>query len=231
MNHYKRRKTIYEVIFKRPIDFILSLIAIILLSPVMLVVAILVRTKLGSPIIFKQERPGKNGKPFNMYKFRSMTNQKDENGNLLPDEIRLTKFGKRLRSTSLDELPGLFNILFGKMSIVGPRPHLIKDMWFMSEEENRRHLIRPGLTGLAQVKGRNSINWDEKFKYDLDYLNKITFFKDLKIMFQTFFIVFKREGISNEGMATHQPLGEYRFTRGEITKEEYEKIINTYNKK
>lgn len=225
MQNYKRKKTIYETIFKRPMDFLLSLIAIIILSPVFLVVAILVRTKLGSPIIFKQSRPGKNGKIFNVYKFRSMTNEKDENGNFLPDEIRLTKFGKILRSTSLDELPSLFNILFGQMSIVGPRPHLVKDMWFMSEVENRRHLVRPGLTGLAQVMGRNSINWDDKFKYDLEYIEKITFFKDVVIMFKTVFIVFKREGITNEGMATHQPLGEYRLSRGEITNEEYNEII------
>src|SRR5690554_133767 len=224
MNHYKRRKTIYEVIFKRPIDFILSLIAIILLSPVMLVVAILVRTKLGSPIIFKQSRPGKNGKPFNMYKFRSMTNQKDENGNLLPDEIRLTKFGKRLRSTSLDELPGLFNILFGQMSIVGPRPQLTKYMWFMSEEVNRRHLVRPGLTGLAQVNGRNAIDWDKRFEYDLKYIEKITFWKDVKIIFKTAIKVIKREDINKEGMATYEDYGEYLIDKGRLTKEEYEKI-------
>lgn len=223
----ERKKTLYEILFKRLIDFTLSLIAIIILSPVMLIVAILIKIKLGGPVIFKQIRPGKNGKPFKMYKFRSMTNEKDENGDFLPDEKRLTKFGKKLRSTSLDELPGLFNILKGNMSIVGPRPHLIKDMWYMTDEENRRHLIRPGLTGLAQVKGRNSINWDEKFKYDLEYLEKVTFIKDVKIILQTFFIVFKREGISNEGMETHQPLGEYRLSRGEITKEEYENIVRS----
>ena len=128
-----------------------------------------------------------------MYKFRSMTNEKDKDGNLLPDEDRLTKFGKKLRSTSLDELPGLFNILKGNMSIVGPRPHLIKDMWFMTDEENKRHLVRPGLTGLAQVKGRNSINWEEKFDYDLKYIQKISFFKDILIMLQTFAIVFKKK--------------------------------------
>src|SRR5690554_125088 len=141
MEQIKRKRTVYEVIFKRPLDFFLSLIAIILLSPVMLIVAILVRIKLGGPVLFKQPRPGKNEKIFNMYKFRSMTNEKDGKGNLLPDEIRLTKFGKILRSTSLDELPGLFSILTGKMSIVGPRPQLIRDMWFMSKEERKRHLV------------------------------------------------------------------------------------------
>src|SRR5690625_1968187 len=221
----KRRRTIYELIFKRPMDFILSLLAIIILSPIMIIVAILVKIKLGGPIIFSQERPGRYGKPVKMYKFRSMTNEKDENGNLLPDDKRLTKFGKRLRATSLDELPGLFNILKGNMSIVGPRPHLIKDLWFMTEEEKRRHLVRPGLTGLAQVKGRNSINWDEKFEYDLKYIGKITFFKDILIMLQTFSIVFKKEGISNEGMETHIPLGEYRLKHGEISEEEYKQII------
>src|SRR5690554_4747258 len=224
----KRKRTIYELLFKRPMDFILSLLGIIILSPVIIVVAILVKVKLGGPIIFSQERPGRYGKPFKMYKFRSMTNEKDKDGNLLPDEDRLTKFGKKLRSTSLDELPGLFNILKGNMSIVGPRPHLIKDMWFMTEEENNRHLVRPGLTGLAQVKGRNSINWEEKFDYDLKYIQKISFFKDILIMLQTFAIVFKKEGISNEGMETHIPLGEYRVKKGEITEEEYQKTLK-YN--
>src|SRR5690554_280343 len=195
MEQVKRRRTIYELIFKRPLDLLLSLIAIIILSPIMLIVALLVRIKLGGPVLFKQPRPGKNEKIFNMYKFRSMTNEKDEEGNLLPDEVRLTKFGKFLRSTSLDELPGLFSILIGKMSIVGPRPQLIKDMWFMTEEQRRRHLVRPGLTGLAQVNGRNAIDWESKLQLDLDYIEKITFWEDLKIIFKTAFKVLKRSDI------------------------------------
>lgn len=202
MEQVKRKRTIYEVIFKRPLDFFLSLIAIILLSPVMLVVAILVRIKLGGPVLFKQPRPGRNEKIFNMYKFRSMINKKDIEGNLLPDEIRLTKFGKLLRATSLDELPGLFSILMGKMSIVGPRPLLVKYLPLYSKEQKKRHLVRPGLTGLAQVNGRNAISWTTKFEYDLEYINKITLFGDLKIIAKTVFKVFKRSDISSDNNAT-----------------------------
>ena len=157
----------YRYFFKRFFDFVLSLIAIIILSPVYIIVAILVRVKLGSPVIFTQERPGKDEKIFKMYKFRSMTSETDEEGNLLPDEVRLTSFGKKLRSTSLDELPELFNILKGDMSIVGPRPQLVKDMIFMTEEQRKRHTVRQGLTGLAQVNGRNAISWEDKINYDL----------------------------------------------------------------
>ena len=165
----------YAKYIKRILDFILSLIALIVLSPVLLVVAILVRIKLGSPIIFKQQRPGKDEKIFTLYKFRTMTDKKDENGNLLPDSERLTKFGKVLRSTSLDELPELVNILKGDMSIVGPRPLLIRDMLFMTDEQRKRHTVRQGLTGLAQINGRNNINWEEKLEYDLQYIKNITF--------------------------------------------------------
>lgn len=203
MEQVKRKRTIYEVVFKRPLDFFLSLIAIILLSPVMLVLAILVRIKLGGPVLFKQPRPGKNEKIFNMYKFRSMTNKKDEDGNLLPDEDRLTKFGKFLRSTSLDELPGLFSILIGKMSIVGPRPLLVQYLPLYNEEQSRRHLVRPGLTGLAQVNGRNAISWQEKFDLDIKYLKKITFIGDVKILFKTAFKVFRRSDISSD---THETM-------------------------
>lgn len=224
MEQIKRKKTIYELMFKRPLDFLMSLLAIIILSPVMLIVAILVRIKLGAPVLFKQARPGKKEKIFKMYKFRSMTNKKDQDGNLLPDEERLTKFGKFLRSTSLDELPGLFNILSGKMSIVGPRPQLVEDMHFMTSDQRIRHLVRPSLTGLAQVNGRNAISWEEKMQYDLDYIKKITFFRDFKIVFLTVFKVLKRSDISEEGIETATNLGDYLLQKGEISLEEYNKI-------
>ncbi len=226
MEQVKRKRTIYEILFKRPLDFLLSLLAIIILSPVMLVVATLVRIKLGGPVLFKQPRPGKNEKIFNMYKFRSMTNEKDEDGNLLSDEERLTKFGKFLRSSSLDELPGLFSILTGKMSIVGPRPQLIRDMWFMTEEEKKRHLVRPGLTGLAQVNGRNAITWEDKFEYDLLYIQKITFFKDVSLIFKTVFKVFQRSDITQEGMETAEDLGVYLLNTNQINKNEFDNIMN-----
>ena len=193
---------LYEKCFKRLLDFMLSLIAIICLSPVMLVTAVLVRVKLGSPIIFRQERPGKNEKIFAMYKFRTMTDEKDAEGNLLPDEIRLTKFGKLLRSTSLDELPELFNILKGDMSIIGPRPLLVEYLPRYNEEQKHRHDVRPGLSGLAQVNGRNAISWEEKFRYDVEYVRNITFLGDCRIILQTVKNVIKRDGISAEGSAT-----------------------------
>ena len=186
----------YAKYIKRPLDFTLSLIAIIILSPLLLIVAILVRIKLGKPVIFKQQRPGKNEKIFTLYKFRSMTDKKDENGNLLPDEQRLTKFGKALRSTSLDELPELWNILKGDMAIVGPRPLLVEYLPLYNEKQKLRHDVRPGLTGLAQISGRNAITWEEKFKDDLEYVNNITFIQDAKIILKTITKVFKREGIS-----------------------------------
>ena len=192
----------YRLFFKRFFDFILSLIALIVLSPVILIVAILVRIKLGSPIIFCQERPGKNEKIFKMYKFRSMTDERDAQGNLLPDEIRLTLFGKKLRSTSLDELPELFNILKGDMSIVGPRPLLVKYLPRYNKEQRHRHDVRPGLTGWAQVNGRNAISWEDKFKLDVEYTKKISFLMDLKIIFMTIKSVLNHEGISSDTSAT-----------------------------
>ncbi|AEB81199.1 sugar transferase [Streptococcus suis] len=195
-------KGLYEKYFKRLIDFTLSLIAIILLSPVIILVSVLVYFKLGSPVLFKQERPGKNEKIFKMYKFRTMTDEKDEKGELLPDSVRLTAFGKWLRSTSLDELPELFNILKGDMSIVGPRPLLSKYLPLYSEEQARRHEVRPGLTGYAQANGRNSLNWEEKFVMDVEYVDNISFKGDVKIIFQTVIAVFKRSGISSAESVT-----------------------------
>ena len=192
----------YRKYIKRVLDFTLSLIALIILSPIYLVLAILVRIKLGSPIIFKQERPGLNEKIFTLYKFRTMTDEKDENGKLLPDEVRLTKFGKFLRSTSLDELPELINIIKGDMSIVGPRPLLVEYLPLYNEKQRCRHNVRPGLTGYAQISGRNSISWEEKFDDDLMYIENITFTEDLKIVLKTALKVIKREGISQEGNAT-----------------------------
>lgn len=193
---------IYERFFKRLIDIICSLIAIIFLSWVLAIVAILVRLKLGSPVLFKQERPGKNEKIFKLYKFRTMTDEKDENGELLPDSIRLTKFGKFLRSTSLDELPELYNILKGDMSIIGPRPLLVEYLPLYNDKQKRRHEVRPGLSGYAQVNGRNSVTWEEKFNLDVEYVDKITFIGDVKIIFQTIFNVLKKEGISSATSAT-----------------------------
>lgn len=193
----------YAKYVKRPMDFVLSLIAIICLSPVMAVTAILVRTKLGSPVLFKQQRPGKDEKIFNMYKFRSMTDERDEDGNLLPDEVRLTKFGRALRKTSLDELPELFNILKGDMSIVGPRPLLVAYLSRYDERQKRRHEVRPGLSGLAQINGRNAISWEEKFEWDVTYVDNITFIGDIRIILLTVWKAFvKEEGISAEGQAT-----------------------------
>ncbi len=192
----------YEKCIKRLLDFILALIAIIVLSPVMLITAILVRTKLGSPVLFTQDRPGLNTKVFKLYKFRSMTDAKDENGNLLPDEERLPEFGKKLRSTSLDELPELFNILKGDMSIVGPRPLLVKYLPRYNAHQARRHEVRPGFTGLAQIHGRNSITWEEKFDWDVRYVDKITFLGDLKIILMTVGTVLSHTGINAEGNAT-----------------------------
>ena len=192
----------YRKYIKRLLDFILSLVALIILSPVLLITALLVRIKLGSPVIFKQKRPGLNGKIFTLYKFRTMTDKKDEEGNLLPDSERLTKFGKLLRSTSLDELPELINILKGDMSIVGPRPLLVEYLELYNEEQKHRHDVRPGLTGLAQVSGRNSITWEEKFKEDIRYINNISLILDIKIIIKTIIKVFKREGISQEGNET-----------------------------
>lgn len=218
----------YRLFFKRFLDFLLSLIAIILLSPVYLIIAILVRVKLGSPVIFAQERPGKDEKIFKMYKFRSMTSETDEEGNLLPDDVRLTSFGKKLRATSLDELPELFNILKGDMSIVGPRPQLVKDMIFMTEDQRKRHSVRQGLTGLAQVNGRNNISWEKKLEFDLEYLNNITLLGDLRIILKTIKKVIRKENVSSEGMETSEDYGDYLLRTNKIEKDIYNKALNRY---
>lgn len=218
---------IYEKYLKRPIDFVLSFSAIILLSPILLLTGILVRLKLGSPVIFRQLRPGKNERIFEMYKFRSMTDDRDEEGKLLPDEVRLTTFGKRLRSSSLDELPELFNILKGDMSIVGPRPQLVRDMVFMTSEQRKRHTVRQGLTGLAQVNGRNGILWEKKLDYDIQYVKKITFWRDFIIVLRTIENVFKKEGVHAEGMVTAEDYGDYLLRTGKITEEYYQEKQET----
>lgn len=192
----------YKKYGKRCLDFILSLCGIIVLSPVLLVLAVLVRVKLGSPVLFKQERPGKDEKIFTLCKFRTMTDARDENGNLLPDAARLTKFGKLLRATSLDELPELFNILKGDMSVIGPRPLLVRYLPRYNAFQRRRHEVRPGLTGLAQISGRNALTWEDKFAYDVRYVDNLTFAMDVRIFFGTIRAVLKHEGINSETSAT-----------------------------
>src|SRR5690625_657014 len=196
---------LYKHYIKRLLDIILSLIALVVLSPVLLVIALLIRINLGSPVIFSQDRPGKDGKIFKLYKFRSMTDERDELGELLPDSERLPKFGQILRSTSLDELPELWNILKGDMSIVGPRPLLTQYLTLYNKEQKRRHEVRPGLTGYAQINGRNSLNWEDRFKYDAEYVKKVSFVMDLKIILLTVKKVFIKEGISSETSQTMEP--------------------------
>ena len=200
MNH--KAKGPYEKFIKRPLDFLLALLGLIVLSPIILITAILVRVKLGSPVLFTQDRPGRNGKVFKLLKFRSMTDAKDAEGNLLPDEVRLTNFGKKLRSTSLDELPELINIIKGDMAIVGPRPLLVRYLPRYNQHQARRHEVRPGFTGLAQVNGRNSITWEEKFDWDVKYVDNVTFLGDLKILFATVGVVLGHKGINSSTSAT-----------------------------
>ena len=206
----EHKPTFYEKYVKRGLDVILAGGALVVLSPVLAVTAVLVRTKLGSPVIFHQDRPGKDGKIFRLYKFRSMTDEKDENGNLLPDEVRLTAFGKKLRATSLDELPELWNILKGDMSVVGPRPLLVRYLPLYNEEQRHRHDVRPGLTGWAQVNGRNTLSWEDKFRYDVEYVRNISFALDVKTVLLTVKKVFAREGISSDSAATME---EFRGTK------------------
>lgn len=225
----KKKKGIYEKYVKRALDIFCSLMAIIVFSWLYIIIAIIVKIKMGSPVIFKQPRPGvinpqtRKEKIFYMYKFRTMSNEKDENGNLLSDEKRLSKFGKMLRATSLDELPEAFNILKGDMSVIGPRPQLVRDMVFMSEKQRLRHITKPGLSGLAQVKGRNSISWDEKLNWDLIYINNISFLNDLKIIIMTVIKVFGNNETSEEIDVTLD-YGDELLRDGKITKKDYDSL-------
>lgn len=214
----------YERWFKRPIDIFCALAAMVVFCWLYAIVAILVRVKLGSPVIFCQSRPGKDEKIFKLYKFRTMTDERDEKGDLLPDDIRLTKFGKFLRSTSLDELPEAWNILKGDMSVIGPRPQLVRDMVFMTPEQRQRHGVLPGLSGLAQVRGRNAISWEGKMAADLEYVEKVTFRGDFKILLQTVVKFVRREDISAEGMETAEDLGDYLLRTGRVEQTEYDRL-------
>lgn len=216
----------YALFLKRGIDFFLSLLALIVLSPIFLILIALGTVLMKGNPFFTQLRPGKDEKIFKLIKFRTMTCETDENGELLPDDVRLVPYGKFLRSTSLDELPELINIFKGDMAIVGPRPQLVRDMVFMSDEVRKRHRVRPGLTGLAQCSGRNSMSWEKKFYYDLEYIKKITFWGDVKIIFKTAFKVLKREGITEDGMATAMDLGDYLLSKGEVEKTFYDEKQN-----
>ncbi|MGF3112261.1 sugar transferase [Facklamia sp. P9177] len=212
----QRYQSFYAKYVKRFLDIILSLMALIVFSPIIIITGILVRIKLGSPILFKQKRPGLNEEIFEMMKFRTMTDERDENGDLLPDSVRLTSFGKKLRATSLDELPELLNILKGDMSIVGPRPLLERYLSFYSDEEKQRHIVRPGLTGLAQVKGRNYLPWNERLNYDIEYINKISFLFDIKILIFTVVKVLKKEDIATDTQDVLKSLDVERGSSNEI---------------
>ena len=221
-----RKPGFYEKYMKRLLDIICALAALIVFCWLYIVVAVLVRVKLGSLVIFKQPRPGKDEKIFNLYKFRTMTDERDENGNLLPDEVRLTKFGKALRATSLDELPEAFNILKGDMSVIGPRPQLVRDMVFMTPEQRQRHSVRPGLSGLAQTRGRNAISWDGKLATDLEYIQHVTFLGDVKIIFDTVKqVFFKEKGLKDsdvDEVDITDDFGDYLLKAGRVSKNEYE---------
>ena len=213
------KKTLYSRIFKRFIDIFVSFISILILSPIMLIIALLVWIFLGSPIVFTQKRPGKNEKIFKIYKFRTMSNKTDKDGKLLPDSMRLTKFGKILRATSLDELPQLFNILKGDMSLVGPRPLSVKYLPYYTDEEKIRHNVRPGLTGLAQIKGRNNLNWDDKLKYDIEYVKNLSFLLDIKIIILTFIKIFKTSDVVERGVGENIDFDAYRLNKNKNEKE------------
>lgn len=212
----------YNKLFKRPMDLVLSVLGVTVLSPILLILIIVGAVAMKGNPFFTQLRPGKDEKIFRLIKFRTMTNQRDKDGNLLPDEKRLVPYGRFLRSTSLDELPELFNIIKGDMSIVGPRPQLVRDMVFMTEEQRLRHTVRPGLTGLAQCNGRNNMSWEKKFEYDLEYIKKITFLGDLKVILKTVVKVFGRDGITEEGMATAEDLGDHLLSLGAVERSEYD---------
>lgn len=214
----------YERFFKRVVDILCALAALVVFGWLYIIVAILVRVNLGSPVLFCQPRPGRGEKIFRLYKFRTMTDGRDEQGNLLPDDVRLTRFGRFLRSTSLDELPEAINILKGDMSVIGPRPQLVRDMVFMTDQQRLRHTVRPGLSGLAQVRGRNAISWEGKLATDLEYIQKITFWGDVKIVLLTVKKFLCREDISAEGMETAEDFGDYLLRTGEVTREEYDRL-------
>ena len=211
----------YKNYFKRLFDIVSSGIALIALFPIFAYLAYLVKTRLGSPVLFTQVRPGKDNKLFKMYKFRSMTDERDEDGNLLPDDVRLTPFGKRLRESSLDELPELINIFKGDMSVVGPRPQLVRDMVFFSDEEMQRQSVLPGLTGLAQINGRNNISWEDKFKYDLQYIKNISFLEDMRIIYRTVFKVAGQDDINTDGMETAEDYGDWLLRKNLINEDIY----------
>ena len=220
-----KKQGIYERYIKRLLDIICALAALIVFSWLYIIVAVLVRVKLGSPVLFTQPRPGKDEKIFKLYKFRTMTDARDENGKLLPDDVRLTKFGKALRSTSLDELPEAFNILKGDMSVIGPRPQLVRDMVFMTPEQRLRHTVRPGLSGLAQTRGRNALSWDGKLETDLEYIQHVTFLGDLKIIFDTVKqVFFRQKGLENsdvDEVDITDDFGDYLLKAGRVSMEEY----------
>ena len=219
----------YQKFGKRLFDIIASATALIVLSPLLLWLAWRIKKNLGSPVIFSQIRPGKGNKLFRLYKFRSMTDAKDKDGNLLPDEDRMTDFGRKLRATSLDELPELWNILKGDMSIVGPRPQLVRDMVFFTEEEMHRQNVTPGLTGLAQISGRNNIDWKERFAYDLKYIDQISLQEDLLIIWRTIFKVGNQEDIATEGMETSEDYGDWLLRKQLLTKIDYERKLKLAN--
>ena len=220
-----KKQGIYERYIKRLLDIICALAALIVFGWLYIIVAVLVRVKLGSPVLFTQPRPGKDEKIFKLYKFRTMTDARDENGKLLPDDVRLTKFGKALRSTSLDELPEAFNILKGDMSVIGPRPQLVRDMVFMTPEQRLRHTVRPGLSGLAQTRGRNALSWDGKLETDLEYIQHVTFLGDLKIIFDTVKqVFFRQKGLENsdvDEVEITDDFGDYLLKAGRVSMEEY----------
>ena len=221
-----RKQGIYEKYVKRIFDILCALAALIVFSWLYIIVAVLVRVKLGSPVIFKQPRPGKDERIFNLYKFRTMTDARDKNGNLLPDEARLTRFGRMLRSTSMDELPEAFNILKGDMSVIGPRPQLVRDMVFMTPEQRMRHSVRPGLSGLAQTRGRNAISWDGKLATDLEYIRHVTFLGDVKIIFDTVRqVFFKEKGLKDsdvDEVEITDDFGDYLLKAGRVSEDEYD---------
>lgn len=222
-----KKQRIYERYIKRLLDIVCALAALIVFGWLYIIVAVLVRVKLGSPVLFTQPRPGKDEKIFKLYKFRTMTDARDENGKLLPDDVRLTKFGKALRSTSLDELPEAFNILKGDMSVIGPRPQLVRDMVFMSPEQRLRHTVRPGLSGLAQTRGRNALSWDGKLETDLEYIQHVTFLGDLKIILDTVKqVFFRQKGLENsdvDEVEITDDFGDYLLKAGRVSMEEYER--------